>query len=46
LPETQERFRGLGAAPLCAGRAALEKTIAEDSERWAQVVRRGGIKLE
>lgn len=46
LPETQERFRGLGTAPACAGRAALEKTIAEDSERWAQVIARGGIKLE
>ncbi len=46
LPETQERFRGLGAAPACAGRAALEKTIAEDSERWARVVKRGGIKVE
>ena len=46
MPDTQERFRGLGAAPACAGRAALEKTITEDTERWGQVVRQGGIKLE
>lgn len=46
LPETLERFKGLGAAPACAGRAALEKMVAEDTERWGQVVRRGEIRLE
>ena len=46
LPETLERFKGLGTAPACAGRAALEKVVADDTARWAQVVRRGGISLD
>ena len=46
LPETQDRFRGLGAVQACAGRAELEKMVAEDSDRWAQVIKRGDIKLE
>jgi len=46
LPETQERFRGLGAVQACAGRAELDRMINEDSDRWAQVVKRGDIKLE
>lgn len=46
LPETQDRFRGLGAVQACAGRAELEKMVTEDSDRWAQVIKRGDIKLE
>lgn len=46
LPETQERFRSLGAVPDCGGRAALDKMLAEDSARWERVIRQGGIKLE
>jgi tripartite-type tricarboxylate transporter receptor subunit TctC len=46
LPETQERFRGLGAVPTCGDRMALEKVLVDDSARWAGVIRQGGIKLE
>ncbi|MFO1330494.1 MAG: tripartite tricarboxylate transporter substrate binding protein [Rubrivivax sp.] len=46
LPETQERFKGLGAVPACGDRAALEKMIGDDSARWAGVIRQGSIKLE
>jgi tripartite-type tricarboxylate transporter receptor subunit TctC len=46
LPETQERVQGLGAVPMCGGAKDLEKVLAEDTQRWAQVIRRGGIKAD
>jgi tripartite-type tricarboxylate transporter receptor subunit TctC len=46
LPETQERFRGLGAVSLCAPRSDLEKMIGEDTARWGKVVKQGNIKLD
>jgi tripartite-type tricarboxylate transporter receptor subunit TctC len=46
LPETQERFKGLGAIPACAGSKELDKVIAEDFERWGKVIRQGNIKAE
>jgi tripartite-type tricarboxylate transporter receptor subunit TctC len=44
LPETQERFRALGALAMCGGSAALEKVVSEDYERWGRVIRQGNIK--
>lgn len=46
LPETQERFRGLGAVVTCGNRAELEKVIADDIQRWGDVIKRGDIKGE
>jgi tripartite-type tricarboxylate transporter receptor subunit TctC len=46
LPETQERFKGLGAIPACAGSKELDKVIADDFERWGKVIRQGNIKAE
>lgn len=46
LPETQERFKGLGASVDCGDRAALARVMDEDGARWARVIRQGGIKLE
>jgi tripartite-type tricarboxylate transporter receptor subunit TctC len=46
LPETLERFRGLGAAPDCGDRATLARVMDDDSARWARVIKQGGIKLE
>lgn len=46
LPETKQHFAQLGAVSTCGGRAELEKIIAEDSQRWADVVKLGGIKLD
>lgn len=45
LPETQEMFIGLGALPSCGGPAELEKVVAEDFDRWGQVIRRSNIKV-
>ncbi len=46
LPETQQYFAKLGAVTSCAGPAAMEKLMADDSARWAQVIKKGGIKIE
>jgi tripartite-type tricarboxylate transporter receptor subunit TctC len=46
LPETQERFSGLGAIPACAGPKELDKVISDDFERWGKVIRQGDIKVE
>lgn len=46
LPETQQHFAQLGAVSTCGGSAELDKVIAEDSQRWADVVKLGGIKLD
>jgi len=46
LPEIQERFKGLGAIPACAGSKELDKVIADDFERWGKVIRQGNIKAE
>ena len=46
LPETQERFRGLGASVECGDRAALARVMDEDSARWGRVIRQGNIKTE
>jgi tripartite-type tricarboxylate transporter receptor subunit TctC len=44
LPETQERFKSLGALPMCGGARELEKVVADDDERWARVIKQGNIK--
>lgn len=46
LPETKQRFAQLGAVNTCGGGAALGKVIAEDSQRWAKVIKQGGIKID
>lgn len=46
LPETQERFKGLGAQPACAGPKELDKVVADDYQRWGQVIRQAGIKAQ
>ena len=46
LPETQERFKALGAVPACGGAKELEKVIADDFQRWGKVIQQGNIKVE
>lgn len=46
LPETQERFKGLGALATCGGPKDLEKVVADDFARWERVIRTAGIKAE
>jgi tripartite-type tricarboxylate transporter receptor subunit TctC len=46
LPETQERFKGLGALATCGGPRELEKVVADDYTRWERVIRTAGIKAE
>jgi tripartite-type tricarboxylate transporter receptor subunit TctC len=46
LPETKQRFAQLGAVNTCGGGAALGKVVAEDSQRWAKVIKQGGIKVD
>jgi tripartite-type tricarboxylate transporter receptor subunit TctC len=46
LPETKQRFAQLGAVNTCGGGAALAKVISEDSQRWAKVIKQGGIKVD
>jgi tripartite-type tricarboxylate transporter receptor subunit TctC len=46
LPQTQQRLRQSGAEATCAGSADFGRVIAEDGERWKQVVQRGNIKAE
>ena len=44
LPETQERFKSLGAVAMCGGPNELQKVVSEDYERWARVIKQGNIK--
>ena len=46
LPETQERFAGLGALASCGGTKELEKVVADDTQRWGRVIKQGNIKAE
>jgi len=46
LPETQERFKGLGAIVACGGSQELAKVISDDYQRWGNVIRQGNIKLQ
>ncbi len=46
LPETQTRFKGLGATVTCGNSKELEKVINEDYQRWGKVIKQGNIKIE
>lgn len=46
LPETQTRFKGLGATVACGNAKELEKVISEDHQRWGKVIKQGNIKAE
>lgn len=46
LPETQARFKGLGATAACGTSKELEKVINDDYQRWGKVVKQGNIKGE
>jgi len=46
LPETQERFKGLGAVAACGGPKELDKVVSDDLQRWGKVIRQGNIKAE
>jgi tripartite-type tricarboxylate transporter receptor subunit TctC len=46
LPETQERFKTLGALTTCGGPKELAKVVADDDARWAKVIKQGNIKGE
>lgn len=45
-PETRQAFAALGASTTCAGPGELGQVIAEDSQRWGAVIRKGQIKVE
>lgn len=45
-PETRQAFAALGATTTCAGPGELGQVIAEDSQRWGAVIRKGQIKVE
>ncbi|MDR6535551.1 tripartite tricarboxylate transporter substrate binding protein [Variovorax soli] len=46
MPETRQHFAQLGAVDTCGGSAALGKVVEEDSQRWARVIKQGGIKVD
>lgn len=46
LPETKKRLQEAGAEVNCEGSQGFGQLIAEDSQRWAAVVKQGNIKSE
>jgi len=46
LPETKQHFLQLGAVSTCGDSAELAQVIAEDNQRWASVIKLGGINIE
>lgn len=46
LPETQARFKALGATAACGNSKELEKVINDDYQRWGKVIKQGNIKSE
>lgn len=46
LPETQERFKTLGALVTCGGPKELAKVVADDDARWGKVIKQGNIRGE
>lgn len=46
LPETRERFSGLGAVVSCGNPREFEKVVTDDFERWGKVIRQANIKAE
>jgi tripartite-type tricarboxylate transporter receptor subunit TctC len=45
-PAIRARFDLLGSEPLGGTPEALNATIREEAERWGQVIRKGGIRVE
>jgi len=45
-PDTRARLVGLGVRPLSMTAAQFGKLIADDTEKWAQVIRSANIKVE
>jgi len=44
--ETRQYFAQLGAVNTCGDSAALGQVVADDSRRWARVIKLGGIKVD
>lgn len=44
LPAIHEQFDKLGALSICAGAPELERMIKADTQRWAEVIKQGGIQ--
>jgi tripartite-type tricarboxylate transporter receptor subunit TctC len=45
-PKMKSRLADLGYTVIAGSPADLEKLIAEDTEKWAKVIRSAGIKAE
>lgn len=45
-PEVQERFAGFGVETIVSTPAGFDAFIREDMTRWADVIKRAGIKAE
>jgi tripartite-type tricarboxylate transporter receptor subunit TctC len=45
-PDTRARLVGLGVRPLSMTAAQFGKLIADDTEKWAKVIRSADIKVE
>jgi tripartite-type tricarboxylate transporter receptor subunit TctC len=45
-PDTRARLIGLGVRPLSMTAAQFGKLIADDTEKWAKVIRSADIKVE
>ena len=45
-PDTRRRLTGLGVLPLSMTRAEFGRLIADDTEKWAKVIRKANIKVE
>jgi tripartite-type tricarboxylate transporter receptor subunit TctC len=45
-PQVRERFTAFGVAPVISGRARLREFIAAETERWSEVIRTRGIKVD
>ncbi len=43
-PRMQARFADLGGAPMPLAPAAFSKLIAEETDKWAKVIRKGNLK--
>ncbi|HEX2117408.1 MAG TPA: tripartite tricarboxylate transporter substrate binding protein [Alphaproteobacteria bacterium] len=46
LPDVKDKLAGLGADPVGNSPEELATTIREESARWAEVIRKQGIKLD
>jgi tripartite-type tricarboxylate transporter receptor subunit TctC len=45
-PDTRKRLAALGVLPLSMTPAEFGKLIADDTEKWAKVIRQANIKVE